>query len=379
MKVFLNFVPLKAGGGLQIGLDFVENLRSFQKDWVFYLAYSKNTPFHKLELPCSIVASFAVDTSLVSRVAYEYWGASRLIAKLDADVVYTQFGPALRNVAVPQISGCAYSNLFYPEVDFWAGERHFKRKIREYVDYIRLSGVARSDIAIFETPDLRDRCMKMLGFSDARAKCVLPSVSKLVDSSRHNMEMKAVADSLAKRKYIVYITRYHLNKNLELLIDAAELLNRMNCQEFAFLLTLDIRDARVCRYFERIESKGLSNFFVNVGPVPPSGCVELYRISTFAVLASNLESFSNNIAESWSMGVPLLVTEKSWAKALCGDGAHYFSHNDPQSLVNEILYLDENQEHRRSLVRRGASKLGEFPSSQERFNQYIDIINAMAV
>lgn len=379
MKVFLNFVPLKAGGGLQIGLDFIENLKAYDGDWIFFLAHTQGTPFDSVLMPTCVKERFAIGDTMASRLFYDFWQGSTLVKQVGADVVYTQFGPALHNVTLPQVNGCAYSNLFYPEVDFWAGENSLKKMFRKAIDAARLSSINRSTVTVFETADLRDRCIKLLEIPVTKATYVLPSVSNLVCRDRRNESVAAKLVQLPDRKFVVYITRYHLNKNLELLIEVASLLKRENRRDFAFLLTLDASDARVARYFQEINDLGLQDYFFNIGPVPSDGCAELYRISHYAVLASNLESFSNNIAESWAMGVPLLVTDRSWAKSLCGDGAHYFEHKNARSLANELMQLDLSNEYCASLVEKGAERLAAFPSSKARFGQYIDIIRSAVV
>jgi len=374
MNVFLNFVPLKAGGGLQIGLDFIENLRSLDSDWTFFLAYTEGTPFDQLELPANINQSKAIKATPFARLRYELFEAARLVRQSRADVVYTQFGPVPYQINVPQVAGCAYSNLLYPELDFWKNEPTPKKMMRKLIDSYRWSAVARADINIFETPELCNRCIKMTGRNANQVRYVLPTVSALVSEYQRNEYVQQAISKLPAKKYITYITRYHANKNLELLVSAAKILKGRGKSHLAFITTLDINDSRVRHLFDLIKKEDVENYFINIGPIPPDGCAELYRIAAFSVLASNLESFSNNIAESWSMEVPLLVTNQPWARSICADAAYYFTHMDAVSLADSIEVLDQDTHIRTSLVAMGKKRLLDFPSSEKRFRSYLNII-----
>src|SRR5262249_30047247 len=114
------------------------------------------------------------------------------------------------------------------------------------------------------------------------------------------------------------------------------------------------------------------------GPVTQQGCAELYRACDAVILPSQLESFSNTIAESWTMGKPLLIGDLPWARALCGSAATYFSYASATSAAERILELREDPALCERLASCGRAQLAHYPTSEQRFRQYLDILERHA-
>ena len=119
---------------------------------------------------------------------------------------------------------------------------------------------------------------------------------------------------------------------------------------------------------------GIEKRILNVGPIPHEGCSEAYRACDLVILPSQLESFSNTIAEAWTMHKPLLISDIDWARSLCGTGAAYFQYLNPQSAAEQILRLRRDNAYYRHLVVEGERMLRTYPEPVDRFMQYLAII-----
>lgn len=374
MKILLNFIPLKTGGGVQVALDFISNISKFGANHEWYLIVTEGTEFLKIDLPKNCELIHVVPNKLTERARFEFFTSKRLVSELTPDVIYTQFGPHW-NTSVKNVVGCAYSNLFYPEIDFWNALPFHKRFIKKSIDIYRKNKLRQADKVIFETEDLAVRSVEQ-GFLDVtRVSYVLPAASSLVSLESNHPETLNKLIGMRSGFNFCLISGYHPNKNIELLIDAIPLLNlKLGHDNFNLLLTLPEDNPSVKSLFQKAECYGVRKQIHNIGPIPQQGCCEVYKASDAAILPSILESFSNNIAEAWAMKVPLLISDMSWSRSLCNDSAHYFDcydSNDVASKMYDVILSDSLCE---SLVDNGRARIQDYPTSQQRFQQYLTII-----
>ena len=374
MIVVLNFLPLRTGGGVQVALDFLSNLKAYGKAHEWHLVCREGTPFRDAAKG-SVGSIREVRDSLLARMFFEIVESRNYLRNVRPDVVYTQFGPQWPFVRTVQVVGCAYSNLFYPEVDFWGDLPYHKKGIKKIIDWYRLRKISTADVRIFETDDLAARAIRQCGFPEISVKVVRPAASSLVFA---DSETNAIHESLSNIQNdfkIVSISGFHPNKNIPLLLEALKYYNELYPgNPGALLLTLDKNAHTTREIWELAKSLKVEFSVVNLGTIPQKSCGELYKVADAAVLASNLESFSNMIAESWATGTPLLIADHSWSRDICGEAAIYFSPMDPKDLAKKMSMLHRDKELRKKISENGRARLREYPTSAERFNAYLQII-----
>jgi len=380
MNVLLNFLPLKSGGGLQVGLDFAAQARKLVSRHRWFLVATAGTPLADLGATEHFQVSKIVPRGWRARLWFESVGCRDVLKSVGPAVVYTQFGPqwwgATRAV---NVVGCAYSNLCYPEIDFWRRLPPVQRRLRAAVDNLRRRRMQQADAVIFETHDLAERGLKHLRLDPHRVHVVRPSVSSLVDEHGQHPETKARCDALPRGFRVLLLSVYNPNKNFELLPRIAHALKaRVQTDDTIFVLTLahDSPQWRALR--ATAEALGVADRLINFGPVPQQECAELYRACDAVILPSQLESFSNTIAESWAMGRPLLIGDLPWARALCGGAAAYFPYDDHVAAAERLLELKNDAAQRAGLVAAGHRQLAQYPTPQQRFSQYLDILERHA-
>lgn len=372
MRVLLNFIPLKTGGGVQVAMDFLHQAERYGEEHEWFIVARQGGAFSSYCGTANIKLVHSVPDNIASRLFFEYYGCKKLIREIDPAVIYTQFGPQWPGAKCINVVGCAYSNLFYPELDFWGKLPWVKRLIKHVIDGQRLRRVLQADVRIFETKDLADRAVDQYGLDEKKVKFVRAAASSLVAKDAYHGETMERCKKIPAGINILLLAGYHPNKNIEFLVDAAQVLRQRKMKGVRFVLTIPAKRVEVKRLLERVEQLGLGDFIFNIGPVPQEGCVELYRACDFTVLPSTLESFSNMIAESWAMEKPLLISDLSWCRSLCGDAAIYYDYLNPYSLVDKIqLLIDSDQA---SIVAAGTRQLASYPTPQQRFKNYLDII-----
>lgn len=117
--ILLNFVPIKAGGGQQNALSFLKNIYNKDLSFDYIVACTENTHVHFFCKDHNI-KHIVYSDSLAGRFLFETLGFYEIKKKYPIKTIFTIFGSApIFSTGVYKISGCAYSNIFQPEIDIW--------------------------------------------------------------------------------------------------------------------------------------------------------------------------------------------------------------------------------------------------------------------
>lgn len=375
MNIVLNFIPLKKGGGVQVGLDFISQAIEYGKDHNWYLVASHGTPFASLKPTKNFKILKIIPNRVIDRLYFEYFSCKKVLQEIDADVVYTQFGPHWPGSGLPNIAGCAYSNLMYPEIDFWGKLPFLERLKKKVIDQFRLKRMLQADVVAFETEDLANRAINLYGMAKGRVHFVKPSVSSLVSPTSLHEDTALRCEKIPQGYRILLLSGYHPNKNFELLPQIAHVLaSKYKINNVVFVTTIPSEHFGAIGLARQSRELGVQDNIYNIGPIPYEGCCEIYKSCQAVILPSQLESFSNNIAEAWAMSKPLIISELDWAKSLCGDAAVYYKYNDAQDVAVKIQELLKNNGRYKEVTSRGENMLKKYSNSKERFFNYLNII-----
>ena len=382
MKIMLNLLPLKVGGGVQVGLDFIENAKKLElgqkHEWL--VVATKGTAFSNIRPGPNLRIARLVPDNILARIWFEYFGCRRLVREFNPDIIYTQFGVHWPGAPrdIPHIVGCAFPYLAYPDgMKLWDGESPLKR-LRLYASVWHNSrNLRRADEVIFETEVMARRTTRNLGLDPDKAHVVRPACSSLVRPGQRHAETADRCRALPRGFRILLIAGYSPHKNIFLLPRIAEVLkNTHGLNDTVFVTTLAPEHPKTSAFFADAAARGTQSMIYNFGPVSQDGCAELYSAVDAVILPSRLESFSNTVAEAWTMGKPLLVSDLDWAREACGDGAHYFRYDDATEAAAAIVLLRKDAASRARFIDAGKKMMATYPSSEERFLQYLRVIES---
>ena len=379
MRIILNFLPLKTGGGMQVALDLLKQVEAHGGEHEWFVVAREGTAFEEYKDTGNVKTIKLVRDSLLDRLFFEHFGCQALLHDLNPDVIYTQFGPSWPGArSVRNVVGCAYSNLFYPEIDFWAPYPWYKQLERKFVDYFRLKRLKIANLVVFETKDLSERSVLQGVLEREQSTFVQPAVSSNVIDGVCG-ETREQLLSLPEGIRVCLVSTFSVNKNFDFLIEILDCLALVHKRtDISFVVTLPPENPNVIELLRRADEKGVSSQLINIGPVSYQGCAEVYKACDAAILPANLESFSNNIAESWAMRKPLFITDRSWARSICGDAAIYIDINNPRSVASSITEVLDSQVLIDQFAEEGQRKLREFPTSEERFRSYLGLITKVS-
>lgn len=334
----------------------------------FFFLVAKNSEPHiylqKIEYPCFC----AVPRNPVARILFEIFRSSSIFKKNNIDVIYSYFGFGIYNRKIPQISGSADSNIYFPEIDFWKEFSGFARLKKALIDRYRIWGIKRSNAVVFENSALELRARELFGIK--KSTVITPSI---------NFNFKSIPLSIPvecnKIPKGLFLCGWHPNKNFMIIPKLAYELKKRGVT-FHFLITAPLDDSTQHRQFMIDVSKyEVRNMVSVIGQVKKEQLQSLYEQIDMVFLLSRLESFSNNIIESWYFKKPLIITDATWSRSICGeDSAIYVERNSVVDIVDKIILLLSDSNHNKKVVLNGFEKIKEYPSIEERINEELDFL-----
>jgi glycosyltransferase involved in cell wall biosynthesis len=361
-KVLIDLGAIKSGGGAQLASNFIDLLQSDVERHAFtFLLLPEKGPLSKRHLPSTIAGVFRSPSNYVKRAIFEIHELQRLIRCHNIHVIYSYFGSGLPHPHdVLSIVTVAYPIICYPDSPYW---RYLPITARLYKMCINLARKQRLTFAtrvLAETDVMRGRLSDVLGVDKSGIGLLRPAVSdylkpvdRLWPSGGSNFVILSGADP---------------HKNLWRLYGLAVELARKYLAPFTFTLTVDEATFCGCLRERRIDRSVFNKHFRFRGQVEPDRIGEIYQGGNYVLNISDLESFSNNYLEAWQAGLPLVVSDRDFARHICGNSAFYIEPHRPAEAAAKMVSLMNDERLKQELVRHGKERLAQQPSHRARYD-----------
>lgn len=369
MNILINFATLKAGGGQNVALNFLHGLSEINVDGnSYYFLVVRNSQIHeflKTNKQNNIITITAIPTI---RVLLEYFKFPSIFKNLKIDIIYTYFGYGLFRTDIPQVCGVAVSNVFFPEIKFWHGDL-FNVHIRKMIDKYRIYGIKKANALIFENKAMEERSHTLFHIPENRTIYIPPSFNPNFEQT------KLILPKLNKNSTkLLMLCGWQLNKNILRVPEIAYNLKKSK-YPFQFLITAPDDNSKIHQEFSQLAKRfKVEEMIYIIGPVKKQHLESLYSQSDFVLLMSKLESFSNNIIESWYFKKPLIVSDEKWARGICKNAGYYINRESPKDIAVLIENLHSNQLLQNQLIKNGLIQLETFPSIIEKTQKEISFI-----
>lgn len=345
MRILLDASHQRAGGGLQVSHGVLSALtdEAFAKhDW--HILAPEGSSLHIAAAQINI-ASTTYPISSAYRVTRGRAVVKAVSRQFHPDIAYTVFGPPVpRHAGIPTAAGMAYSNLLYPEIDFWGHLSRRDRWANTVRDSLRRRSVRQASGLILETEALRRRAVRQWHYDEATTTVIPPTVSPYLLDPEPNPHLSEQLRSLPHDQACVLLASgYHPNKNLDQIPAVAAA-----APELHFLVTVSQESSGGELLRAATEQLGVSDRVHLIGSVPQVSIGLLYRRADAVLLISELESFSNNVIEAFATRTPLVVSDRDWAQSAAGSAAIYVPPRDPVVVAAGLrAALDDNARTRR--------------------------------
>lgn len=303
-----------------------------------------------------------------------------VVREVRPDVVLTLSNMACRlpyGVHTAQALQVMWPYAMYDDDDIWR-RLPFVQRLGKQLRRVYLRWAARrADVLIAQTAAARDRLLARLPVTRAVVIPTAVSLPRSGEPSEHTSPKEDAASTSTTGRTWLCLSRYYPHKNLETLVDVAEVLKRQG-RSSKILLTIDPRqDPGAAAIMCDIETRDLSSHIRSIGEVDLDAVPGLYASAFGVVLPTLLESYSQVFVEALGFGVPLVTSDRDFVRSACGSAPVCVDPLSPTEIARAMARLEDDAELRDRHVREGLAWAAAQPSWHEVARSYADLCGSL--
>lgn len=363
-KVLINTANLRKGGALQTAISFVNQTVNFpsmtflvilgeatgklilQEDYI----NQRNISFKTVEKhPATSISNYFKYIKKMDQFVIDY----------NINTVVTVFGPAYWAPKVNHITGFANGYYLYEDSPFfktWQGRKSISYIIKKYYHrYLLRKGKPKYWV---ETLDSKLRLANFLDVPDEKIIVATNNANEFF----YNRANNKFEFPLRKAKYrLIFVSSYYEHKNHKILPKVVDCLSEMGLDVEIFI-TIDNQYYKDDLVHEKV---------INLGSIIPKMCPSLYESADAVIMPSLLETFSATYPEAMIMKKPIITSDLSFARELCGNAAIYYQHDSYLKAAEAVKMVLTNENLYKELIFNGLNKLQDFDKPNIRFSKVL--------
>lgn len=366
MKIIVNASNLTVGGGLQVALSFLFELKECATENVYHFFLS---PTIKKQIDIDLFPlnfHFYVIENSPAKFRFRNMAIKKLNElerAIDPDIVFTVFGPAYWKPFNPHLEGVANGWLYNPDsIAYKLKPILMQIKSRFLVKIKTLIIKHEAQYFVVETNDARLKIHKHMQIKKEKISVIGNTCSTIFDTPVNISDENYLELPLKKKNTfrLMLISHNYPHKNLNVIRRIIPLLHDFDVE---FVLTIDGESYNSLFH-------DMKTSVINIGPINQNKCPSIYSQCDALFFPTLLETFSASYPEAMKMQIPILTSNYSFAKDICGDAALYFDPLNPKDIADKIK-LVMNKRVREELVSKGNERLLTFETPASRANKYL--------
>ncbi|TLU85998.1 MAG: glycosyltransferase family 4 protein [Chlorobium sp.] len=367
MKILVNASTLVIGGGIQIGLSFIqESLRITSVDWIYLVSpgiYSNLD--HRLQSDCRVILIKDSPAKLLKGYASRKKLYS-ICKKIKPSIVYSIGFPSY--ILFNEIEIGRYTNpweINSPPLPWDTIKNPLSKIITKAGIKYRLLWARKANFIETQTETAKKGIIRNTGIEPERVFVIPNNPNKVFIENGLKERFELLYEK--KGNIAFCLSAPYAHKNLELIPEVAYwLCNKFN-KRVSFILTLP-KDSELWRNIEKeAERLNVNNLVTNVGVLKVNECIEYYKKSKIVFLPTLLEVFSATYLEAMAMKVPIVTTDLEFAHDNCKDAAIYYEPRNSKDAALKIRTLLDDRYLYEEKVRKGVKILNSYPTIEEKF------------
>jgi glycosyltransferase involved in cell wall biosynthesis len=372
MRILINVAGMSATGPSQVAVSFINECLNYS-DHQFYVFLSERI---KKELlgkiyPSNIIFydihQHPIRSGIVDGIKVRKY-LRDLEFLLKPDVVFSVFGPSYWRPIAPHLQGYAQPHYVYPESPYFK-KIGFIVKLKWFLySIIHMYAFKKcGDYFICETNDVAERLSKLHGILKKKIYVSSNTYGSAFVESENESSLLLPSRKMGEFRFLS-LCSYMSHKNLDVINDLAEIIDvQDDYKSIVFVLTISDND-----YIKKFSSLA-KKYILNLGRIPVDKCPQIYRECDAVFLPTLLECFSANYPEAMVMKKPIITSDLSFARDVCGTAALYFNPLNSVDIVEKMSLLINDSSVREELIANGLMRLSVFDGPKKRAQKYLDV------
>ncbi len=348
-KILINAMTIKEGGAAVVfAKTFNEMI--LQDDTAHYYVVIDEVLREKLNLTDNVtILSFPwIKKTPLHLLYWNEIALPKMVRRLGINCVYSQINTLpFRKLPCEEVVSVLHAGYF--SQDFIQLNKKYNTSLRQKIGWlVRKSwvfySIKKADKITVPTKALGDEICNQLKINNKHISVILPG-NGLAEGK---VELKS---ALTKRTLrIGYITKYGVQKNFDVLFEAASKLKSKQIN-FKLVLTLNENHGPFQRISALIKKYDIADVIENHGESSEAKLCDLYQTLDLFVFPSLCESIGFTLLEAMYYAIPVLAANTASNLELLGESGIYFDSHNAADLCNKIenfknnneLYLEQSQ------------------------------------
>jgi glycosyltransferase involved in cell wall biosynthesis len=344
-------------GGLSVGTNMVAALGRVGPENTFLISAPQGVGYEDIcrKMRDVELCTYNPMAPLWNRWYYNTVTFPQLVRRFKPDVFLGLSNHGLLNVSCPQVIYCQDAHYFCPRRHF--SNETIRRRLVKYYGRYRLSKeLPNASLVLCQTEIAARQFREYYKYTGPMGICP-NAVSLFIGDFQRTDGHPDPLEPYRDKFKLLCLSQYYPHKNLEIIL---EVFSRFRDEIEGCVAVLTIapeQHRRAAKLLDRIRQAGLEQRIVNVGPIPQSELGTYFKACQALLLPTLLESFSGTYLEAMHYGLPILTSDRDFARAACGDAALYLDPRDPGSIKDAILRIKTDVHLSKDLSARGKDRL----------------------
>ena len=369
-NIFINGLNLKTGGGRTIFNDYLKFLKKNPQHKYFVLTPNKEEYKKYADTFIIIVDinSFYKHSFFMPFVYYFLFNS--LFKKLKIDACFNLCTVPISS-KVPQVF--MFHNPYIATKIILYKEKRKVFLLKENIVGQIQAILTKKSLKHIKYPICQTRTMAekiKLKFNLKNDIAIIPNFISSENYNNNNKNFNLPAQGIK----LLYLTHYYPHKNIEIFLPLAKKIKKQNLN-YKIIITIDSNQhTEAKKILKNIKKQQLEDIIINIGSVKMVNIPSLYKQCHVLLMPTLLESFSACYLEAMLHKLPIFTSGKDFAREVCKDAAIYFDPFDPDSILNQLNKVLNNEKLKNEYIEKGIKRIKEMPSNKDIFEKYNSLI-----
>ncbi|QRG82646.1 glycosyltransferase [Vibrio diabolicus] len=360
-RVLINATNLHVGGGVQVAASFIDELSKVRlHDQVELTVLCSSKVNENLSSTTDIGAfdSFKV----IDIYGYKSPNKEVLSLFLGFHTVFTVFGPIYFQLDCNHhVCGFAQPWICFGNNKTFGLLPVKERLLSKLKFFLQKVYFRKADSLVVETISVKESLHNKSIYNKP-----IYVVDNCVSSTLPKLEL---VDAINEKREITlgFIGRPYAHKNLKILNEVSDLLEKISNTKYRFLFTLNEGEMKSLGFDTREN-------FSTLGALSIEECSRFYESIDGLIFPSLLECFSASPLEAMHFGKPVFCSNLDFVSSICKDNVFYFDPWDALSIANTVELGFSDLKVLNEKVEQAHEYVSGLPTAKDRSNSYISII-----